>query len=443
MTVRFWEHRVAYFIYNLFFTTALVLGLPLIPFVFLLGDRFSQGLRQRLGFYPLTVTAALSHSRAIWIHAASVGEVDAASRLSHELRRRLPGCIVLLSTFTATGNARARQIGGADAVIFLPLDQQWIVRRTLANLNPALLIFLETEIWPNLLREAYRKGIPTLLLSGRLSVKGFNRYARFQFLFRRVLQYYSVLGMQSQEDAERILNLGADHRRVLVSGNLKRAPAIRRENGRRKVNKGSENGAQRQSAPLLVVGSSHRGEEEILLKVFAALKEAFPKLQLVLAPRHPQRFPEVEKLLRTQGLNFGRQSQRAGRLFFEQDVMLLDTVGDLQDFYAMADVAFIGGSLVDAGGHNLLEPARLRKPVLFGPFMGNFKGLAEDMKRTGGGIEVHSGDDLIREITALLEDPQKLRMAGDKAYQVAAEDPAVLNQNIALAQRYLQPQPRS
>lgn len=421
---------------------ALVMGLPLIPFVFLLGDRFSKGLGQRWGFYPATVTTALSHSRPIWIHAASVGEVDAASRLSHELRKRLPGCKVLLSTFTATGNARARQIGGADAVIFLPLDQLWIVRRTLAKLNPALLIFLETEIWPNLLREAYRKGIPTLLLSGRLSAKGFRRYACFRFFFRRVLQHYSALGMQSREDAERMLKLGAEHRRVVISGNLKRAPSVWRENEKQKLSKGSETRARRKDAHLLVVGSSHRGEEEILLKVFTALKGAFPKLQMVLAPRHPQRFSEVEKLLRAQGHHFERQSQHDGRGSFEPDVMLLDTVGDLQDFYAIADVAFIGGSLVDAGGHNLLEPARLRKPVLFGPFMGNFKGLAEEMKRSGGGIEVQNGDDLIREITALLKDPQKLRAAGEKAYQVAAEDPAVLSQSIALAQRYLQPEAR-
>jgi 3-deoxy-D-manno-octulosonic-acid transferase len=417
---------------------ALALGLPLIPFVFLFGDRFSRGLGQRLGFYPPAVTTTFGHCRPIWIHAASVGEVGAASRLSHELRERLPGCKVLLSTFTATGNDRARRLGAADAVMFLPLDQKWIVRRTLAQLKPALLIFLETEIWPNLVREAYRKGIPTVLLSGRLSAKAFKRYARFQFFFRRVLQYYSALGMQSQDDAERILELGAERRRVTISGNLKRAPAVRLETEKRKVSKGSETRAHRKDGHMLVVGSSHRGEEEILLKVFTALKGAFPKLQLVLAPRHPQRFLEVEKLLRAQGLQFERQSQRDGRRAFEQDVMLLDTVGDLQDFYAMGDVAFIGGSLVDAGGHNLLEPARLRKPLLFGPFMGNFKGLAEEMKRSGGGIEVQSGDDLIREITALLEDPQKLKAVGEKAYQVAAEDPAVLNESIALAQRYLQ-----
>jgi 3-deoxy-D-manno-octulosonic-acid transferase len=433
---------VDYFIYNLVFIVALVLGLPLIPFVFLFGDRFSRGLGQRLSFYPRAVTAALGHCRPVWIHAASVGEVEAASRLSHELRKRWPGCKVVLSTFTATGNDRARQIGAADAVLFLPLDQQWIVRRTLARLKPALLIFLETEIWPNLVREAYRKGIPTLLLSGRLSAKAFKRYARFQFFFRRVLQYYSILGMQSQDDAERILELGAERRRVIISGNLKRAPAIGRETAKQKTSHGSETTARSKNGYLLVAGSSHRGEEEILLKVFTALKAVFPKLQLVLAPRHPQRFSEVEKLLRAHGLDFERQSQRDGRRSFEPDVMLLDTVGDLQDFYALGDVAFIGGSLVDAGGHNLLEPARLRKPLLFGPFMGNFKGLAEEMKRSGGGIEVQSGDDLIREITALLEDPQKRRAVGEKAYEVAAGDPAVLNQSIALAQRYLQPESR-
>ncbi|MGE5306212.1 MAG: 3-deoxy-D-manno-octulosonic acid transferase [Alphaproteobacteria bacterium] len=431
-----------YFIYNLVLMVALILGLPLIPFVFLLGDRFSRGLGQRLGFYPGAVTAALSHSRAIWIHAASVGEVEAASRLSDELRRRWPGCKVLLSTFTATGNHRARQIGAADAVVFLPLDQQWIVRWTLSRLQPALLIFLETEIWPNLVREAYRKGIPTLLLSGRLSAKAFKRYARFRFFFRRVLQYYSVLGMQSQDDAERILKLGAERGRVIISGNLKRAPAIRSETAKRNEHLDAGNGAPSKDGHLIVAGSSHRGEEEILVKVFIALKAVFPKLQLVLAPRHPQRFSEVEKLLRAHGLRFERQSQREGRRGFERDVVLLDTVGDLQDFYALGDVAFVGGSLVDAGGHNLLEPARLRKPLLFGPFMGNFKGLAEEMKRSGGGIEVQSSDDLIRELTTLLEDPQKRRVVGEKAYQVAAGDPAVLSRTIALAQRYLQPESR-
>jgi len=428
---------VDYLLYNFISMVALVLSLPLIPFLFLLGDRFSSGLGQRFGFYPRAVAHALRDSRPVWIHAASVGEVDAASRLSVELRRRLPGCKIVLSTFTASGNLRARQIAAADAIVFLPLDQLWVVRRALAKLNPAMLIFLETEIWPNLLHEAYRKGIPTLLLSGRLSVKSFKRYARFQSFFRRVLQCYSAIGMQSQADAERIVKLGAQDGRVLVVGNLKRAPAAMKPKIQKLgAGEASERMERRGNGHLLVVGSSHRGEEEILLNVFIALKTRFPKLQLVLAPRHPQRFSEVERLLRTKGVNFARQSQRDGRPF-DQDVMLLDTVGDLQNFYALGDVAFIGGSLVDAGGHNLLEPARWRKPVLFGPFMDNFRLLADEMKQSGGGLEVQSGEELIREIGQLLADPQKRRTVGDKAYQVAAEDPSVLNRNIALAERYL------
>ena len=432
---------MTYFLYNLLLTVALALALPLTPLVFLFGRRFSDGLTQRLGLYSRTIVHALSGARSIWIHAASVGEVEAAARLSREFRRRLPDCRILLSTFTATGYARARQIGAADAVVFLPIDQAWIVRRTLAKFDPAVLIFLETEIWPNLVREAYRKGVPTLLLSGRISAKAFRRYARLQFFFRRVLRYYSAFGMQSREDAECMLKLGADERRVLVSGNLKRAPAAVPK-GKHAAPRFGKTQAARAGAHLLVVGSSHRGEEEILLSVFIALKDIFPKLQLLLAPRHPQRFLEVEKLLRAKGLCFERQSERNGARFFERDVMLLDTVGDLERFYALADVAFVGGSLVDAGGHNLLEPARWRKPVLFGPFMGNFKALAEEMKRNGGGIEVKNGEDLVREITALLQDPQKRRAMGEKALEVAADDPAVLSQSVALAERYLQPEAR-
>lgn len=427
-----------YLFYNFMAIVALVLSLPFIPLLFLLGERFSTGLGQRFGFYPRTVIDALRDSRPIWIHAASVGEVDAASRLSAALRRRLPGCKVVLSTFTASGNLRARQIAAADAIVFLPLDQLWVVRRALVKLNPAILIFLETEIWPNLLREAYRKGIATLLLSGRLSVKSFRRYARLGSFFGRVLQCYSALGMQSRDDADRIVKLGAQDERVFVLGNLKRAPgAMKQGTSMPSAGEGAAGMERRGNGQVLVVGSSHRGEEDILLDVFIALKNRFPKLQLVLAPRHPQRFSEVEKLLRAKEVNFTRQSQRDGQPF-DQDVMLLDTVGDLPSFYALGDLAFVGGSLVDAGGHNLLEPARWRKPVLFGPFMDNFRSLADEMKQSGGGLEVRSGEDLIREISGLLGDPHRLQATGEKAYQVAAGDPAVLNQSIALAERYLQ-----
>jgi len=231
------------------------------------------------------------------------------------------------------------------------------------------------------------------------------------------------------------MSLGADVQRVTVIGNLKHAVSTRRSmddssTGNRKTSTQRDN-------LLLVVGSSHQGEEEILIAVYRSLKERFPRLQMVLAPRHPRRFAEVEKLLLARRLDYEKKSSANGRLEFPKEVMLLDTLGDLQNFYAIADVAFVGGSLVKAGGHNLLEPARFRKPVLFGPYMDNFASLAAEMKRTGGGIEVRGEDDLARAITDLLADAERRRAVGEKAYRVAIDDRGVMQKSLALAQRYL------
>jgi 3-deoxy-D-manno-octulosonic-acid transferase len=425
---------VQYFIYNLIVTGALILALPLLPFLLLFGGRFRAGLAQRFGFYPAGLARALAGRRPIWIHAASVGEVSAAARLCAELKREAPECKILLSTFTATGQQIARQIAAVDGSIFLPLDQLWIVQRALEKFNPSALIVLETEIWPNLLRQAHKKGIPTLLLSGRLSARAYRRYFLFRSFFRSVIRCLSAIGVQSAVDAERIIGLGADAGRVSVVGNLKRAPFAPANGAAPGITADAADASKR---PLLVVGSSHHGEEEILLEVFVTLKKNFSDLQMVLAPRHPQRFAEVERLLTAHGVAFEKRSALGNRLAFTQDVIVLDTLGELERFYAMGDVAFVGGSLVDVGGHNVLEPARLRKPTLFGPFMSNFKALAEEMKRSGGGIEVRNADELAGSIAALLRDPEKRRAVGNMAYQVATGDPGVLRRSIALAERYL------
>lgn len=425
-----------YILYNCLSTLVFIIGLPFLPLL-LLKERFRNGLCQRLGFYSRKVSDTVVGSRPIWIHAASVGEVSAASELAHELKEQLPGKKIIISTFTDTGNKMARQIRAVDSVLFLPLDQLWIVRRALSKLDPAILIILETEIWPNLLREAYKRGIPTLLLSGRLSAGAFRRYSLFGMFFRRVLGCFSAMGMQSEVDARRIISLGADTHRVSVIGNLKHARSIHRENGAgQMVNEDAEI-RHRRDKRLLVVGSSHKGEEEILVDVYLTLKGRFPSLQMVLAPRHPQRFAEVEKLLQARGVEYEKKSQANGHLNIAKEVMLLDTVGDLQDFYAIGDVAFVGGSLIDAGGHNLLEPARCRKPILFGPHMANFASLAAEMKQRGAGIEVAGAEDLARELISLLDDPERCQTLGEMAYQVATEDRGVMQRSLALARRYL------
>jgi 3-deoxy-D-manno-octulosonic-acid transferase len=420
-----------YFLYNLFVTGAIAFALPFTPFLFLLGARYRDGYKQRLGFYPKAILSSLASARPVWIHAASVGEVRSAEPLVRELKARAPQRKILMSTFTSTGNRVAQRIGGVDAVIFLPLDLLWVVRRALTSFHPAVLMIIETEIWPNLLREAFRRGVPTLLLSGRLSAKAFSRYSFCRPFFRLVLDCFTVLGMQSAADAARIRVLGATKRKVSVVGSLKFASQNIVER------RGSPAAAGCQGKPLLVAGSSHRGEEEILLKAFTLARSWFPQLSMILAPRHPERFTEVEKLLVDSPFDFQRKSQVNGGQFFEKDVLLLDTVGELTEFFAAADIAFVGGSLVDAGGHNVLEPARYHKPILFGPNMSNFEDVAEQMKQKGAAIEVGGADDLAQALVSLLSDSEKRRRMGEMAFQIAGDNNQALAQNLLLAERYL------
>jgi 3-deoxy-D-manno-octulosonic-acid transferase len=294
------------------------------------------------------------------------------------------------------------------------------------------LIFVETEIWPNLLRHAHHQGVPTLLLSGRVSEKSFRNYSRFHWFFRRVFRLLIACGMQSEVDQQRIISLGTAPNRVSISGNLKQT-AVSND----RALSGDSDKKKPTGISIWVVGSSHRGEEEIVCTAFKLLKQRSWELRMVLAPRHPQRFPEVEKLLAASGLSFEKKSRIEGKWDFRQDILFLDTLGDLESFYAEADFAFVGGSLIDGGGHNLLEPARFGKPVLFGPFTSNVRLLAEKLKQNGGGFEVRNAGDLVREIIALLIDPQKHRLAGDKAYEVAAGDNTVIDKSLKIVATYL------
>jgi 3-deoxy-D-manno-octulosonic-acid transferase len=420
-----------YLAYNSVLTVAFVATLPVVPLIFLLGSRYRDGLAQRFAFYPRPIRGSLARARPVWIHAASVGEVRSAEALVRELKARRPDRKVLLSTFTATGNLVARQIPSVDAIIYLPLDFPWTVRRAFNAFEPSLLVIVETEIWPNLLRGAFCRGIPTVLVSGRLSEKSFSRYSMLRSFFACVLNLFTGLGMQSPADADRVARLGVMQGKVSVVGSLKFA-------GRPSDKNANEIAAPADpSRHLLVVGSSHKGEEEVLLEAFKAVRARFPSLSLVLAPRHPERFAEVEKLLTGSPFTFQRRTQVADGQYFTRDILLLDSVGELPEFFAAADIAFVGGSLVDRGGHNVLEPARLQKPILFGPHMANFKDIADEMKRRGGAIEVRDAEDLSRALAELLENSDKRKRMGQRASEVAGADRDALMLNVGLAERYL------
>lgn len=424
-----------YWIYNLALTLALFLGLPLLPLFLLLGERYRLGLFERLGLYSRRLRESMRGARPVWIHAASVGEVVAAKQLVDALKAKFPDRKVILSTFTSTGREAARRSVAADAWVLLPLEHPWFVRRALAVFDPRVFILIETELWPNLLRACYRRGIPALLLSGRISAGSFRYYSFFRPFFSEAVKYLTALGMQSAEDAERMRRLGADPGRISITGNLKRAARTDRGGSEKTPFDMPVNG--RHARRVFVAGSTHRGEEEALLEVFQMLKPGFPDLLMVLAPRHPQRFAEVEGLLKKSGLSYEKKSAMNGAGGRAADVVFLDTLGELEAFYSVASVAFVGGSLVAVGGHNVMEPARFRKPVLFGPHMANFARIAEELKRSGGGIEVSGKEDLARELSRLLGDPASAERAGERAYETVRSDRGVVEGSMELVARYI------
>jgi len=426
-----------YWIYNILITLFLTLGLLLFPLAFLFGRRVWEGALERMAVYPQGLSESLRGFRPIWVHAVSVGEVRSAACLTRQIKAKYPDRKILLSTVTRAGKRMACQIdAGLDGVVYFPIDHPWIVRRALRLFDPSLLIFLETEIWPNVLRLAYSQGIPTLMLSGRVSPRAFRRYRVFGWFFSTVLKKFTSLGMQNGDNAQRIIHLGADPEKVSITGNLKQAP----EDG---AFYGGEKGERdlvldsTKARRVLVAGSTHRGEEEVLLDVFRFLKSRIPNLMLILAPRHPHRFAEVERLLQRKNVSYEKRSRLNGQLVTWPDVIFLDTMGDLPAVYRLADVTFVGGSLVDAGGHNPMEPGRWGKPVLFGPHMTNFSDIATEMKTTGGGIEVQDREELIREITALLNDPQKALRMGKQAREVTSGDHGVVDRSMSLISPFI------
>jgi 3-deoxy-D-manno-octulosonic-acid transferase len=363
-------------------------------------------LTQRLGFVPIA-----PGPERFWVHAVSVGEVMAALPLVRELRTRWPDAEIALSTVTATGASVARaRLPEVGATFTLPLDLHGATRRAVARVRPRCFIALETEIWPNLLHALALAGIPSILANGRISDRSFGRYGRVRALFRRVLAEVTLFLMQSDEDARRIVSLGAPAERVVVTGNLKMEPPPAASGRSRDW---ADLLGLRPADRVLIAGSTHPGEEGPILDAFVTLSARLPSLRLVVAPRHPERAGEVEVLAQARGLEAVRRSQLgqrpAGR------VTLLDTVGELAELYRVGDVIFVGGSLVPIGGHNVIEPAREGKAIVFGPHMTNFRDAAALLLAAGGAVQLDGSAALAPAVMGLLEDATARATLGEAA----------------------------
>ncbi|MEC4684264.1 MAG: 3-deoxy-D-manno-octulosonic acid transferase [Nitrospirota bacterium] len=408
-------------VYNLFYTFSLTL---LLPVHLLKRPPHLRGrwLKERFGFVPLRLTRKGGRKRpAVWIHAVSVGEAMAARPLIERLRAVAD---IIVSTVTDTGQKVVQDfITDDEACIYVPFDNPSAIKKTAARIRPDMLVIMETELWPNLLETIKSEGIPIVIVNGRISDGSFSGYRKIGFFMKGMLGMVDFFCMQTARDAEKIMVLGAPEEKVLVTGNLKfditppaEIPAWCKDLGR----------------PVIVAGSTHEGEEEIILDAFNAVKESFSGATLVIAPRHPERFAEVERLLGERRADFAKKSDASLR---GKEVVLLDTIGELSSVYGCADVCIIGGSLIPRGGHNLFEPAYWAKPVVCGPHMENFP-LAREFFKEGAAVEA-GANDIDRVLQSILSDAVRAKDMGRRAKDLYIKNSGAVLKTLEVIDRLL------
>ncbi len=422
-----------YFLYSLLILAFGAIASPYLAYQAIRHKKYIGSLGQRMGYLPVSFN--LDGEESVWIHAVSVGEVLTARALVTELKRLYPRFRIFLSTTTLAGQQVARRnVRDIDAVFYFPFDLAWVVRRTVRLVNPRLFVMMETEIWPNLLRECRRQGIATVLVNGRISARSYPRYKLVRPFFRRVLADVDRFCVQSQESARRLIDIGADPARITVTGSLKFDSldipgAATPGRGRERVLRYFRIAPGR---PVVVAGSTMRGEEEMALQAFRRIKGGAGNPLLVLAPRNPERFGEVVQLVRDRAFVTVRRSDLPIDAEPRAEVVVLDTIGELAQVYQIATAVFVGGSLVDHGGHNILEPAVFGKPIVFGPHMQNFREIADAFLAQEAAIQVATPRELEQALMALLEDPVRRARVGAAARALVEASRGAKDKSLAV-----------
>ncbi|MCE5194914.1 MAG: 3-deoxy-D-manno-octulosonic acid transferase [Nitrospiraceae bacterium] len=411
-------------IYSFIYSLALIF---FIPFEYAKRSRGirRRWLREKFGFISFN-----HNSNLVWIHAVSIGEILAAVPLIQKLKERFPYINIVVSTITDTGQKIASEkVPAGTQVIYMPFDLKFVLKRTLKKTRPVLFITMETELWPNILLFFKKQNIPAIIMNGRISEKSFDGYMKIRFFMKKIIRSIDLFCMQDSVYAKRIKALGASEDRIKIPGNFKFDT------------KPSENllpWTRLLPSPVIIAGSTHKGEEELILSVYKKLVSDIPELNLIIAPRHPARFREAEELVKEKKINCIKRTDMdrldaASKI--KGHVVILDAVGELSSVYAIADIAIIGGSFIDHGGQNLLEPAFWAKPIVCGPSTHNFPFTKEFYKKKAA-IEA-SRTDLYEKLKELLSSPEKRNAFGSKAKELYNEKAGAVDRAVSEIKKYI------
>jgi len=415
---------MSFLIYNILLLVSAVFLIPFFALKIVLAGKYRKSIGPKFGLIPQRVFDEMKGSPRIWVHAVSVGEVTAAAPIISSLRGMYPEACIVLSTSTETGQEMAgRLITDTSALIYYPLDIPVVVRKVIDRVNPDIFVPVETEIWPNFIRACAKRGTRIVMVNGRISPRSFRRYRRTRFFWKRIMNMLDMMGAISAIDASRLEALGVEPSRIHVLGNAKYdslaagADDALRDEMEARLDIPHE-------ARVFVAGSTHEGEDGMVLKVYRGLLEKYPDMLMVIVPRHPERGDDIVSLARDEGFDdcvtmkeINSGTKRAGRR-----IVIVDVIGELFKVYSLATMVFCGGSLVPRGGQNILEPAAWGKVVLYGPSMDDFMDEKERLGMAGGGITVSNDRELLAETLKLMEDPETLRRKGAAGREIVASN---------------------
>lgn len=419
-----------YFVYNIVTTILSIIFSPFILIAFVLKPKFRAGFWQKIGFYPKINTI----KPVIWFHAVSVGEVNAVETLIKKFKENNPSYFIVVTTVTRTGQqvANIKLSNAADQILYFPYDLFFSVKAAIKAINPKLVVIAETEIWPNFSHYLKKKNIPLILVNGRISPNSYMGYKKFSIFFGKILKNYSVIAMQAHDDLQRIVDIGANPDTAEVMGNLKFdvsgiMPEEQINNLKASLNL--------EDNRLFIAGSTHNGEDEIILNVYKQLKAEFADLRLMIAPRHPERQEKVYSLICQTGFECGKRS--LNDTFTDKDIIMLDTMGELGKMYAVSYLAFVGGSFSNTGGHNPLEPAIYGIPTLSGSTVFNFKDIYKFMTEANAAIIVDTESDLYVKAKQLLSNDTLYSQISNNCHKIFDENKGALEYALNLINRYL------